>query len=319
VTKRQKVMSLAWREYVPLAMMVAMWALIVLILGHADTARLLAGSLMIRGLQMLVRVSTGPSLRSRIGADPAVRRKSLRLAVFAQGASLCIGLLLVVGLILALQAIGQDQVAFFLPLIAIGMPARIFRNTDVRTGSPYYRLALTAGGLLGVALGWAIGWHAVGIGLAFGARDWFAYAALRLWPKAPHVPKRPLTDPLDFAEIARNSAISARRLLTYRLTKVALAVFGPAGNFAARTGRGLNWHNKIEPYLPHKFSGFMLFALGAGGAAVALAARVGEPAAMVAAGGLLQLAGAAGNILMMWPYLPNRDDPNLLIDDDEDE
>ena len=71
-----------------------------------------------------------------------------------------------------------------------------------------------------------------------------------------------------FAEIARNTAISGRRLLTYRLTKVALTIFGPLGNFAARTGRGLNWHSKIEPYLPHSLTGFILFALGTAGAGV---------------------------------------------------
>ena len=68
-----------------------------------------------------------------------------------------------------------------------------------------------------------------------------------------------------FAEVARNTAISGRRLLTYRMTKIALTMFGPVGNFAARTGRGLNWHSKIEPYLPHRLSGFILFALATGG------------------------------------------------------
>ena len=316
--KREHFARLAWREYLPLLCIVAMWGLILAALGHADTARLFAATLMVRAIQMLTRLSTAPSLKSRIAAEPGVRRAARRLALFAQGVALCVALLLVALLMLGMHRIGQWQIALFLPLIAVGMPAKVLRNTDTRTDSPYFRLALAGGGLATAALGWAAGWQAVGMGLAFGAREWIAYAALRLWPKPPPVPKRPTTQPLAWPEIARNSAISARRLITYRFTKIALAVFGPVGNVAARTGRGLKWHSRIEPYLPHRFSGFLLFVLATGGAGVFLAARSGEPAAMVAAGGLFQLAAAAANILLMWRHLPNRDDPNLVVDDDDE-
>ena len=316
--KREHFARLAWREYLPLLCIVAMWGLILAALGHADTARLFAATLMVRAIQMLTRLSTAPSLKARIGAEPGVRRSARRLALFAQGVALCIAMLLIALLTAGLGQIGQAEIAAFLPLIAVGMPARLLRQTDTRTDSPYFRLALAAGGLVAAATGWAAGWHAVGMGLAFGAREWIAYAALRLWPKAPPVPKRPTSEPLDWPEIARNSAISARRLITYRVTKIALAVFGPVGNVAARTGRGLNWHGRIEPYVPHRFSGFLLFALGTGGTGVFLAARSGEPAAMVAAAGLFQLSCVAANILLMWRYLPVRDDPNLVIDEEED-
>lgn len=316
--KREHFARLAWREYVPLLCIVAMWSLILLALGHADTARLFAATLMVRAIQMLTRLSTAPSLKARIGAEPAIQKRARRLALFAQGVGLCIALLLVAFLMLGLRQIDQGEIAAFVPLIAIGMPAKILRNTDTRTDSPYFRLALAGGGLAAASFGWAVGWHAVGMGLAFGAREWIAYAALRLWPKPVPVPKRPTMEPLDWSEIARNSALSARRLITYRITKIALTVFGPVGNFAARTGRGLNWHSRIEPYLPHRFSGFLLFILGTGGTGVFLAARSGEPAAMVAAGGLFQLAAASANILLMWRYLPNRDDPNLIVDDDDE-
>ena len=126
-------------------------------------------------------------------------------------------------------------------------------------------------------------------------------------------------DPLGFAEIARNTAVSGRRLLTYRITKIALTIFGPIGNFAARTGRGLNWHAKIEHYLPHRLSGFILLSLVTTGGAVFLALRSGEPAAMVGAAGLMQLAGASANIALMWHYLPNRHDPRFTFDEDDDE
>ena len=130
--------------------------------------------------------------------------------------------MLIAALVRGLIAIGQHEVAFFLPLVAVGMPARILRNSDVRTDSPYFRLALSSGGLAMAVIGWAVGLGAIGMGLAFGMREWVAYGVIRYWPKAVHVPSRPIVDPLGFAEIARNTAVSGRRLLTYRITKIAL-------------------------------------------------------------------------------------------------
>ncbi|MBA3730653.1 MAG: hypothetical protein H0W92_07615 [Sphingomonas sp.] len=150
-------------------------------------------------------------------------------------------------------------------------------------------------------------------------REWIAYGVIRYWPKAPHVPEHPAADPLAFAEVGRNTAVSGRRLLTYRMTKIALTVFGPAGNFAARTGRGLNWHGKIEPYLPHRLSGFILIIVVALVVATLLALRSGEPVAMIGAAALMQIAGASANIVLMWHYLPDRLDPNLVVEDDDDE
>ena len=317
--KRERVARLAWREYVPQLMTIATWAVIVAAIGTADTARLLAATVIVRALQMLTRLATAGGLKLRVGADIAVRRAAKRLAHKVQAIALCLAVALLVGLMWALGQIGQGKIAAFLPLIAIGMPARVLRNTDIRTDSPYYRLALSGGGLAMAGLAWAAGWHSVALGLAFGMREWVAYAVIRFWPKVPHVPKRPVTEPLDWPEIARASVISARRMITYRLTKVALGLFGPVGNFAARTGRGLNWHNRIEPFLPHRLWGFVLFGLGAGGAAVILAVRSGEPVAMIAAAAMMQLACIAANIALLWRYLPNRDDPNLIVEDDDDE
>ncbi len=232
---------------------------------------------------------------------------------------LAVNLILIVALVRGLAAIGQDQAAFFLPLVAIGMPARILRNSDVRSDSPYFRLALSGSGLAMALIGWAAGLGAMGLALAFGMREWVAYAVVRYWPKAARVPARPIVDPLDFAEIARATAVSGRRLLTYRMTKIALTVFGPLGNFAARTGRGLNWHGKIEPYLPHRLGGFLLIALSTAAGAGFLALRSGEPAAMIGAAALMQLAGASANIALLWRYLPDRHDPALVIDEDDDE
>ena len=219
----------------------------------------------------------------------------------------------------ALDAIGQHQVAQFLPFVAAGLPSRVLRFSDVRTDSPYYRLALSGSGLVMALAGWAAGLGAVGVGLAFGMREWVAYAVIRFWPRPERSIASPLFDPLGFAEIARNTAISGRRMLTYRMTKIALTVFGPFGNFAARTGRGLNWHMRIEPYLPHRLSGFILLAVATCGGALFLALRSGEPAAMVGAAGLMQVAAASANIAALWKYLPDRKSVGVEVEDDDDE
>ena len=136
-------------------------------------------------------------------------------------------------------------------------------------------------------LGWAAGWHAAALRLAFGAREWIAYVDLRWWPREPRIPRgAPTNDPLRFEEVARYSAVLGRRLLTYRLSKSLLTLFGPVGNLAAQTGRLLKWHQKLEPYVPHHLGGFVIFTAASWGGAVFLALRSGEPVAMVGAAGL---------------------------------
>jgi hypothetical protein len=318
VTPR-RLLHLSLREYVPAVATILLWAVILAAIGHADSARLFAATVSLRGILMLTRLTTTQAIKARSGAPKAINKQARRFARIVQLGVLAANVVLVFALVRALDAIGQREVAAFLPLIAIGMPARILRYSDVRTTSPYFRLALSGGGLAVALLGWAAGLGAVGMGLAFGMREWVAYAVVRFWPKAAHVPARPIVERLGFAEVGRNTAISGRRLLTYRITKIALTIFGPIGNFAARTGRGLNWHQKIEPYLPHRLGGFILIALVTGGGAVFLALRSGEPAAMVGAAGLMQLAGASANIALMWPFLPDRDDPDLVLDEDEED
>ena len=80
--------------------------------------------------------------------------------VIALTAGLCVVLL--AGLIFALNATGQHQVAQFLPLIAVGMPAHVLRFSDARTDSPYSRLAMSGGGLVLALAGWAAGLYGFG-------------------------------------------------------------------------------------------------------------------------------------------------------------
>jgi hypothetical protein len=298
---------------------IAMWAVIVAAIGHADTARLLAAVTMMRAVLMLTKLATPLVLKRRLLAPKEIRRQAKRVARELQSGAFLISAILIALLAVAMDLIGQDKIAAFMPFVAIGMPARYLRFADVRTASPYYRLALAASGLVLVSIGWAAGWHAAAMGLAFGAREWAAFVVLRFWPREPKVPKTPINEPLHFAEVARTTAIVGRRMLTYRLTKSLLAPFGPIGNIAARTGRGLRLHSKLEPYIPHHFWGFVLFSLVTFGGAIFLALRSGEPAAMVGAAGLAQISAAATNVLLLWRYLPSRDTEAVEDDDDDDE
>lgn len=319
MTKKKQIKQLAWREYLPLAATAASWAVIVLAIGHADAARLLAAVTFVRGVQLMTRLATPTVLKMRVKAPQAVRRPAKRLARVLQASSLIVGLVVVALLAEGMKAIDQDQIAAYLPFLALGMPARHLRLADVKTASPYFRLALTCSGLVTAAIAWAANWPVTLFALAFGAREWIAYSALRWWPREPKIPKRMTDEPLKFAEVARYSVILGRRLLTYRLSKSLLAVFGPFGNAAARTGRGLNWHSRLEPYIPHHLGGFIAFALGALGTSAFLAVRSGEPAAMVVAAGLFQVSGAAMNIILLWRWLPDREVDIPMFYDDDDE
>ena len=318
MNKRQRLKQLAWREYLPLGLTIMLWAVVVAAIGHADAARLLATTTAIRAIQLLTKLATPSALIRRVEAPSEIRRQARRFAFTLQAGGLAVGLVLVALLVEAMKAIGQHQIALFLPFVALGMPARYLRLADLRTASPYYRLVLAGSGLAVALLGWGAAWHVAAMGLAFGAREWMAYAALRWWPRSPASARVKIIEPLRFREVARNSAIYGRQLLTYRLSKALLTIFGPFGNVAARTGRGLNWHRKVEPYVPHHLGGFILFAAATMGGAAFLALRSGEPAAMVLAAGLLQIGAAAANILIFWRYLP-RDGDVVIVDDDEED
>lgn len=316
--KRQRLKRLAWSEYLPLGATAAMWAVIVLAIGHADTARLLAAVTMIRAVQQLTKLSTPSALKRRIHAPKQIRRQAKLYARTLQLAALAVSLMVVVVLVEGLKAIDQHQIAAFLPYVALGMPARCLRLSDAKTASPYFRMALAGGGLVTASIAWAAGWPVTLLGLAFGLREWVAFVALRWWPREPEPPKYEVSDPLKFEEVARYTAILGRRLLTYRLAKSILTVFGPFGNAAARTGRGLNVYQKIEPYLPHHFGGFVVFSLLMLGAAMFVAFRSGEPAAMILAAGLLHLGATTSNVVLFWRYLPPRGSEAEAIYDDEE-
>jgi hypothetical protein len=268
---------------------------------------------------MLVDLSTVGPLRARRDAPGAIWRKSRRNAFLMQGGGLALALMITTLASMALFEAGQQQLAFALPLVAIGLPARAYRGTDIDASSPYFRMIVSGSALAAAVVAWLLGGGLTGFAIAYGLREWVATIVMRLLPRVASENVRQTDEPLRFAEVARNTVVTSRRLLTYRLTKNILTVFGPFGNFAARTGRGLNWYSRLEPYMPHRLSGFVLFAALTGGAAIGLVVWSGEPAAMIAAAGLAQLCAIAINVLVLWRYLPRRDDPDLIIVESEDE
>lgn len=319
MSRRRQIKRLAWREYLPMAATIAMWAVIVAAIGHADAARLLAAVAFVRSAQVLTKLATPLVLKRRLLAPKPIRQQAKRFALSVQGVALVLALLLLALLFEGLRAIGQEEVAAFIPYLALGVPSRNLRLADVKTASPYYRFALASSGLVLALLAWAASLDAATLGLVFGMRGWVAFVALRWWPREPRSPKFPSDEPLKFPEVARTTAVVGRRMLTYRLTKSLLAPFGPIGNVAARTGRSFRLHTKLEPYLPHHLGGFILFSLATFGGAAFLALRSGEPAAMVGAAGLAQIGAATANVVFLWRYLPARDeDVTAEEDDDED-
>ena len=74
MSRRRKLTQLAWREYLPMGATIAMWAVIVAAIGHADTARLLAAVTLIRAVQMLTKLATPLVLKRRLMAPKAIRR-----------------------------------------------------------------------------------------------------------------------------------------------------------------------------------------------------------------------------------------------------
>jgi hypothetical protein len=307
------------REYLPMAATVAFWAVVALAVGHADAARLLAATVLLRAVQMLVQMATIGPLKRRAGAPREVRRQARAMAIWLQLGSLASAIIVIAALAALLAAIGQERIAGLLPLVALGLPARAYRAVEVRASTGLFRLVVSASALGCALVAWAAGMGPAGMALAFASREWVGTALMRLWPSPERLAERPVTEPLTLWEAARETVVTSRRLLTYRLTKNLLTVFGPFGNLAARTGRGLGWHARLEPYMPHRFAGFVLFALVTGGIAVFLAARSGEPAAMIAAAGLGQLCAIALNVLVLWRFLPDRNDPDLVVEDDDDE
>lgn len=325
VTKKQakkvgkQAVRLTGREYIPMAATIGFWAVVALGIGHADAARLLAATVLLRAPLMLCQMTTSAPLRRRYVSDPAVWQRSRKTAAIIQLGVLGAIVVQVALIALILDGIGQDMVASMLPLVALGMPAKLHRQITPRLSSHFARLYIGLATLATGGIAWALGAGPLGFAFAYGMREWLASAALALFPVPIPVPERTSDEPLTFSEVAKSTVVTSRRLMTYRLTKNLLTIFGPFGNFAARTGRGLNLHGRLEPYMPHKRMGFAIFAAAAFVLAVFLMVRSGKPLAMIAGAGAMQLAALSLNVILWWRFLPRRDDDSLVIEDEDDD
>jgi hypothetical protein len=315
----KKAARLTGREYLPMALTLAFWLVVALAIGHADAARLLAASVLLRAPLMLSQMSVGSPLRQRIGAPAAVMRSALGTAALIQAAVLLAVAAQLVLLLWLLWGLGQPLIALLLLYTATGVPARLVRAMIPTIPIRLNRLILAASGLACGGLAFALAPSPEGFALAFGAREWLA-TLLASWIGPRNTAgAAPIEEPLTLAEVAKHSVVTSRRLLTYRLTKNILTVLGPFGNFAARTGRGFNLHNRLERHVPHKRGGFVAFALLTAVIAALLIWKSGEPLAMIGAAGAVQLSALAINVLLWWRFLPVRDDPTLRVDEDDDE
>ena len=81
---QRRLFHLSMREYLPLLATVALWAVIVLAIGHANTARLFAATVTLRAIQMLTRLNTAKAVKLRTGAPKAVTRQARRFARLLQ-------------------------------------------------------------------------------------------------------------------------------------------------------------------------------------------------------------------------------------------
>ncbi len=219
-----------------------------------------------------------------------------------------------------MEAIGQHQMAAFLPFIALGMPARYLRLADVRTASPYYRLAAAFGGLAMVLLGWA-GRLADGrAGVRFRCARMDCLCRRCAGGRASRVRRsHPTSDPLRFAEMARYSAVHRPALADLSPDQVA-ADHLRAGRQCRRANRP---RAEVAPEaralcaapsgrLHHLHRGHM----GRGG--------VPRPAQRRAGGdGRRSRAASArrggGQYRVLWRYLPDRNGAETILEDEDEE
>ncbi|QIK78244.1 hypothetical protein G7077_04330 [Sphingomonas piscis] len=302
-----------------MASLIAMWAIVALALGHADAARMLAATVLMRATLMLTQMTTAGPLRRRRDAPPAVRKASVTTARLIQLGVLGAMIALTGLWCFALEAAGQPLIARLLPLVSLSLTGRVYRALEPGLAGRNFPLVNGLAGLAAASVVWALNGGAEWFALAYGLREWAAILLMRRGRLETDAPDVPTDEPLLFAEVAQNTVITSRRMLTYRLTKNLLAVFGPFGNFAARTGRGLQLHSRLEPYMPHRLGGFAAFAATAIAVATFLTVHSGKPVALIAGAGAMQMAALALNVMLWWRYLPRRDDPSLIVEEDDDD
>lgn len=312
-------LRVASQEYLPLGGWLLIWAAVAAAYRPADAVRLLAATLMCRAVRELVAMDTGAAMRRRYSAAAEAVRKSMRVAMRVEAATLVVSIAALTVIVALLVFLDQPRAAWLTAILGISLPARHFAAAN--RGHRHGGLFAVGAAWSGLALILAVIVLDLGIEAAAWAMALREYAALALTlilkPNRP--PRTPQTaEPLRWREVAAITATLARHRLAYRVSKGLLSIFGPLGSIAARTGRGVGAHRKLDrftPQAPWKIAA--LAGVTAGVAGVALYV-VREPATLVVAAGLLRVAAAATSTAVWAHYGDAHGLSDIGAVDDED-
>ena len=302
MSRRKIARRLAVREYAPLIGLILCWSIIAATARPADVARLLAVTVLVRSARFLAVADTVVGLKRRLAASAKIRRQAMRKAAAAEALALAAGFLVVAAIAALLNFAGDPKAAMLCLLVAVGLPVRyLMPFTWIYQRPGAFRPAVSWSGALLAAAAWAGGFGLTGIALALGLREWLAWAAATAPWKRRRLPV--VEQPLTWREIATHTFIRGRSRLTYRISKGVLsALMGPVGGVAARTGRGMGLHIKLQRYTPQSFGAMLaLFAIAAA-AGVGLILTVPKPVTLVIGASLLRIAAGAGSVLFWWPF-----------------
>lgn len=312
---KKRLISLTQREYLPMAGSAAMWALVLAAVGPADFWRLLAALTLVRSVQLLTQMPTLTVLRRRSQAPSRIVRKSARRARWIQLGSLAAGLAVMASVLGGVVAAGQPRWAVMIGLMAVGYPVRNLLQSQPHCNEQLMRIAVQWVGAALLVPANFLDWGPVEIAYLVGLREWIAGLASLIWKRRTPMNVSQSLTPITAAEVAAITVLRARRAFTYRVSKALLALFLPGAGFLARTGRGLNLHNRLERLLPRYRPGFIAAFAGTLLAASAVVIWLPKPVLLLTAMMLARVGAAAGSVLLWWPYLEHAD----LSDVDEDE
>jgi hypothetical protein len=312
---KQRLISLTQREYLPMAGSAAMWALILAAVGQADFWRLLAALTLVRSVQLLTRMPTLTVLRRRSGAPAKIVRKSARRALLIQLGSLAAGLTVLAAVLMGVVAAGQPRWAFMIGLMAVGYPARNLLQSQPHCNERLFRIVVQWFGAALLVPAHYFDWGVAEVAFLIGLREWIAGLASLVWKRKSSSDSVLSDTPLTAAEVAAITVLRARRAFAYRASKALLALFLPGAGFLARTGRGLNLHNRLERLVPKYRPGFVAVFAGTILAASSIVIWLPKPVLLLTAAMLARVGAAAGSVLLWWPHLEQAD----RNDEDEDE
>jgi len=282
------------QEYLPLGGWLLIWAAVAAAYRPADAVRLLAATLMCRAVRELVAMDTGAATRRRYAATAEVVRRSMRIAMRVEAATLVVSIVTLAAIVAWLTYLDQERAALLTAILATSLPARHFAaaNRGHRHGG-LFAVGAAWSGLALILVVIVLGLRIEAAAWAMALREYVALAlTLLLKPNSP--PRTPQTsEPLRWREVAAITATLARHRLAYRVSKGLLSIFGPLGSIAARTGRGVGAHRKLDRFTPQAPWKIAALAVVTAGVAVVALYLVREPATLVIAAGLLRVAAAA--------------------------